>query len=278
MTAPARRPDAGAGEPATAGRHGGERVDVLARIDVALVRAHNPGPMTLEGTNSYVVGRDPCWIVDPGPDLPEHLDAVAAEAARRGGAAGLLLTHGHGDHADGAPGLVARTGAPVLGLAEGERAGPLTALATPGHSSDHLAYLHDQRACFTGDAVLGRGSVFVAPEPQALARYLAAIERLRALDLELLLPGHGPLVTDPRAKLDEVLAHRRDRERRLVAALAAGLRSRDELLDAAWSEVPAVLRPAAAVTLQAHLLKLEGEGRLPPGAGAGPAPSPPSAA
>jgi glyoxylase-like metal-dependent hydrolase (beta-lactamase superfamily II) len=136
------------------------------------------------------------------------------------------------------------------------------AVATPGHSPDHLALVFG-RVCFTGDAVLGRGSVFVAPAPGALAGYLDSLRRLRAMPLDLLCPGHGPVVTDPAAKLDEYVSHRLERERRLVDALARGLRSEDELLDDVWDDAPAALRPAAATTLRAHLQKLEEEGRLP---------------
>ena len=121
------------------------------------------------------------------------------------------------------------------------------------------------RVCFTGDAVLGTGSVFVAPGPGSLAGYLAALRRLRALPLELLCPGHGPPVDDPAAKLDEYLAHRLDRERRLLDALARGLRSEGELLDDVWDDAPTALRFAAGVTLRAHLEKLSDEGRLPAG-------------
>ena len=113
--------------------------------------------------------------------------------------------------------------------------------------------------------MLGEGSVFIAPEPGALAGYLAALERLRELDLAVLCPGHGPPVWDAAARLSEYIAHRRDRERRLVDALAAGGRSVDELLDAAWDDVPAPMRPVAAITLAAHLDKLDEEGRLPDG-------------
>ncbi|HEV2062210.1 MAG TPA: MBL fold metallo-hydrolase [Solirubrobacteraceae bacterium] len=117
--------------------------------------------------------------------------------------------------------------------------------------------------CFTGDAVLAESSVFVAPDPGALRGYLAALRRLRAMKLELLCPGHGPPVTEPRALLDRYLAHRADRERRLVAALDDGLRTPDELLDRVWDDAPASLRLAATATLAAHLGKLEEEGRLP---------------
>jgi glyoxylase-like metal-dependent hydrolase (beta-lactamase superfamily II) len=121
------------------------------------------------------------------------------------------------------------------------------------------------RVCFTGDTVLGTGSVFIAPGEGSLSAYLDSLRRLRELDLEVLCPGHGPYVWDPRAKLDEYIEHRRDRERRLLEALADGLRGTDELLDRVWSDAPAELRPAAALTLEAHLEKLAEEGRLPQG-------------
>jgi len=229
--------------------------------EVVLVRAANPGPFTLSGTNTWIVGRDPCWVVDPGPALDAHVGAVAAEVERRGGTAGLVLTHHHVDHAEAVEALGARVGAALVEVADGERAGPLTATATPGHTPDHLAYLAGD-AAFTGDAVLGEGSVFVVGQ---LAAYLDALRRLRALDLDVLFPGHGPVVEDPAARLDGYVAHRLDRERRLVAALGAGRRTVDELLDAAWDDAPAVLRPAAAVTPAAHLDQLEEEGRLPEG-------------
>jgi glyoxylase-like metal-dependent hydrolase (beta-lactamase superfamily II) len=230
----------------------------LERHDVALVRADNPGPFTLTGTNTWLVGRDPCWVVDPGPDLPEHIDAVVAEAQRRGGVGGIVLTHHHGDHADAVPALRARTGADVT---HGEDAGPLVAVPTPGHTVDHVAYVAGDVA-FTGDAVLGEGSVFVVG---SLAAYLDALRGLRDRNLDAICPGHGPVVEDPAAKLTEYVDHRLDRERRLVAALDDGLRSVDELLDTVWDDAPQVLRAAAAVTLGAHLEKLEGEGRLPEG-------------
>ena len=247
-------------------------MDPLATADIALVRADNPGPFTLEGTNSWLLGRDPCWVVDPGPALEGHLDRLAADAAARGGAAGIALTHGHADHTDGVAGLLARVGdVPVAAaawkgasvpLADGDAFGPLVAIATPGHAPDHLAFLAG-RVLFTGDAVLGHGSVYVAPDPGALRGYLAALDRLLALDLDVICPGHGPLVSEPRAKLAEYRDHRLDRERRLVKALDDGLRSADDLLDRVWSDVPSVLRAAAAVTLAAHLDKLAEEGRLP---------------
>lgn len=240
--------------------------------DIARVRAGNPSPYTLDGTNTWVVGRDPAWIVDPGPALDAHLDAVAAEVAARGGAGGIALTHDHADHVEGVDALRARLGGeavPVaaarfpadVALSDGATFGPFSALAIPGHADDHLAFVAGG-AAFTGDAVLGHGSVFVTGR---LREYLAALDRLRALELDVLCPGHGPPVEDPEAKLTEYIEHRLERERKLVAALDAGLRTRDELLDAAWSDAPPALRQAAAVTLDAHLGKLREEGRLPDG-------------
>jgi len=249
--------------------------DPLARHDVGLVRAGNPGPFTLTGTNTWLVDRDPCWVVDPGPALPGHLVATLEAAAQRGGVAGIVVTHSHPDHVEVVEELRAEAGGPPVAaavpgggdwvtLGDGDRIGPFLALATPGHAPDHLAFVAGP-VCFSGDAVLGEGSVFISPDPGALRGYLDALRRLRELDLELICPGHGPPVTDPAAKLDEYIAHRLDRERGLVAALEGGGRTVDELLDEAWSDVPGVLRPAAAVTLAAHLDKLEEEGRLPDG-------------
>ncbi len=248
---------------------------MMSSVPVHLVRADNPGPFTLEGTNTWVVDDDQgAWVVDPGPASPGHLDAVAARVAATGRPwRGVLLTHDHADHAEGVGRLLERTGAaPVHAargevdvlLADGDRVGPLVVVATPGHAPDHLAFVLDD-ALLSGDAVLGRGSVFVWPSPGALRSYLAALERLQGMGLRRIHPGHGPLVEDAPAKLAEYLGHRRAREERLLAALADGARGVDELLDRAWSEVPAGLRPAAAVTLAAHLDKLAEEHRLPVG-------------
>jgi glyoxylase-like metal-dependent hydrolase (beta-lactamase superfamily II) len=238
--------------------------------DIVGVRAANSGPFTLTGTNSWIVGSEPAWLVDPGPSLPGHLDALAAELNRRGGLGGLVLTHDHADHSDAsvavrerfpdAPAAAARGPVDVL-LEGGSTFGPFETVAIPGHARDHLAFIAGN-AGFTGDAVLGEGSVFVAGQ---MGEYLAGLERLRARSLQVLLPGHGPLIADPDSKLGEYLEHRLDRERRLLAALDAGLRSVDQLLDEVWDDAPVYLRPAAALTLAAHLDKLAEEGRLPPG-------------
>ncbi len=241
--------------------------------DVVGIRAANPGPFTLSGTNSWIVGRDPAWLVDPGPALPDHIDALAAELGARGGLGGIALTHDHADHAEAVPAirerfpgtpLMASRGSPDVLLVDGSVFGPLFAVQTPGHSVDHLAFLYGDVG-LTGDAVLGEGSVFIYPDPGALAGYLAGLERLREFQLAIIAPGHGPPVHDVDAKLSQYISHRLDREQRLVAALADGARSTQELLDRVWDDAPDALRPAAAATLAAHLDKLADEGRLPDG-------------
>lgn len=224
------------------------------------MRAPNPSPLTLDGTNTYGAGR---WVVDPGPDDEAHLDAVLA--ASGGGIEGVVLTHSHIDHSEGAESLAARAGGvPVVLPAEGEEVGPFRALATPGHAPDHVCLLiAGSGTCFAGDTVLGEGSVFIAPGEGSLSAYLSSLRRLRELDLEVLCPGHGPYVWDPASKLDEYIAHRLERERLLVEALDGGARTEEQLLDHAWSDVPEHLRPAAGLTLRAHLEKLGDEGRLP---------------
>jgi glyoxylase-like metal-dependent hydrolase (beta-lactamase superfamily II) len=225
----------------------------LEQLGIARIRANNPGPLTLTGTNTWVVGRDPAWVIDPGPALPEHLDAVAAEVASRGGAGGIAVTHSHADHIEGAPALSERLGVPV-----GAEGAPFGALPLPGHADDHVVYVAG-RAAFTSDAVLGEGSVFVSGR---LNEYLAGLRHLRGLDLAVLCLGHGDEVWDPAAKLDAYLAHRAERERMLREALDRGVRDEEALLDAAWADAPAQVRPFAAVSLRAHLEKLREDGLI----------------
>jgi glyoxylase-like metal-dependent hydrolase (beta-lactamase superfamily II) len=241
--------------------------------DVVGLRASNPGPFTLSGTNSWLVGRAPTWLIDPGPALGPHVEALLAEISARGGLGGIALTHDHADHSEAVDSVRRRIGTvPVAAargevdvlLGDGDPFGPLVAMPIPGHAPDHLAFVVSDVA-FTGDAVLGEGSVFISPDPGAMTGYLDGLRRLQELGPRVLCPGHGPLVLDAMAKLDEYLEHRLDREHRLVAALGRGTRTVDELLEQVWGDAPEALRPAAAVTLAAHLDKLAEEGRLPEG-------------
>jgi glyoxylase-like metal-dependent hydrolase (beta-lactamase superfamily II) len=227
--------------------------------EIVRIVASNPGPMTLEGTNTYLYGADPCTVIDPGPDIESHLDAVRAAAEERGGIGLVILTHTHGDHADGA----ARLGATILVPFDGAERGGLRAIATPGHAPEHVCLMSEDGVCFSGDLVLGEGSTFVPPDGGSLAAYMDSLRRMQAEEIELICPGHGPWIEDPAAKLAEYVEHREMRERRLLTALERGERSRAALLDEAWSDVPPNLRPAAAMVMQAHLDKLEAEGRLP---------------
>ena len=243
----------------------------LSAMEVLLVRAANPSPFTLDGTNTWVVGRDPAWVVDPGPALPDHLDAVAAAVAARGGAGGIALTHDHADHAEGLPALRERLGDPPVGrmppLRDGDTFGPFTALHVPGHAPDHLVFVAGG-AAFTGDAVLGAGSVFIAPGGGGLGAYLDGLRRLRALGLRAHPPGHGPEVDGPGREARRV--HRPPARAR--APDRRGARRRRCAARTSWSPprgttCPRRLRLPARWTLQAHLEKLRAEGRLPVRAG-----------
>ena len=230
----------------------------MAAPDIERIVAPNPSPMTLEGTNTYVVGRDPATVIDPGPADEGHMAKVRAEAEARGGLGDVLLTHSHFDHAEGAPLLSDGARVPK----DGEVIAGLRAIATPGHASDHVCFLLD-RVLFTGDLILGEGSTIVPPDGGSLAAYLDSLSRVAELDLDLLCPGHGPLIDDPAAKIAEYIEHRMMRERRLLEGFERGERSRATLLREVWDDVPDQLLPAAAQVLEAHLQKLDAEGKLP---------------
>ncbi len=244
---------------------------------VTRIVASNPGPMTLEGTNTYLVdsGRGSCFVIDPGPAEAEHAKRIELAGESLGGIEGVLLTHSHGDHSQAVPLLAAPLLVGTVNVtAEGgsdpqpveppERIGPFEVIPTPGHAADHLVFVLGE-VCFCGDLVLGHGSSFVPPDGGSLAAYMDSLAIVRELDAALMCPGHGPWITDPRAKIDEYIKHRLDRERRLLEAIDAGERSRSGLLAAAWSDVPQAMRPAAAVVMEAHLEKLAAEGALPDG-------------
>ena len=266
-----------------------ERVSTApGRDDIVRIVAPNPGPMTLEGTNTYLVGSDPVWVVDPGPADESHIDLVRTEAESRGGIGAVVITHSHLDHNggnamlgadviwggkgsvdEGAQLAAAASAAgsnrvdPVRGsfAAEESEAGAFHVVPTPGHANDHVVFVMGD-VVFCGDLILGEGSSIVPPAAAggSLADYLRSLDRLAELDAKLLCPGHGPWITDPAAKISEYREHRLDRERKLVAALETGERSRAKLLEAGWDDVPEHLQPAAALAMQAHLEKLAGEG------------------
>jgi glyoxylase-like metal-dependent hydrolase (beta-lactamase superfamily II) len=241
-------------------------------IRVVRVLAPNPGPFTLEGTNTWIVGQRPSVVIDPGPDDDGHLAATAREA---GDVAAILVTHAHPDHAPGADRLARDVGAPVMAFRPGpgqERlrdqqpveAGGVRLLAvhTPGHTADHVVFwAAEQAALFTGDAVLGRGTSVVDPPQGDLGAYVRSLRRMQALGPRVVYPGHGPTVFDPAAKLEEYLAHRAMREEQVVEAMRLGARTPEEIVPGIYREYAPELFPAAERQVLAHLLKLEDEGR-----------------
>jgi glyoxylase-like metal-dependent hydrolase (beta-lactamase superfamily II) len=250
---------------------------------VTRVLAPNPSGMTLDGTNTYLVGAPgggQAVLVDPGPDDPAHLAAVeAALAARDARCVAVLVTHHHVDHAEAAIPWGTRFGAPVA-AAGAEVAGPsgrmlepgerlrlagttLGVVATPGHCGDHLAFRLESGAVLVGDHVLGRGtSVVTHPEGDVVA-YLESLRRVHDLGPSALYCGHGPELTeDPGAVLDFYLAHRAYREAQLLQALAGGPRTVDELVADIYAAVPREVWPAAAQSTRATLAKLRVEGRV----------------
>jgi glyoxylase-like metal-dependent hydrolase (beta-lactamase superfamily II) len=218
--------------------------------------------MTLDGTNTYVVAG---WVIDPGPDEETHLRAVLDAAG--GSLEAIVLTHDHLDHAGGAQQLAGLAGGvPVLHPGAGDDGGPFEVIPSPGHSRDSVCLIRE-RVCFSGDTVLGEGSVFVPGSGGGLASYLASLERLLDLELDAICPGHGPVVWDPHERIAHYIAHRLERERKVLAAIEGGATTNDEILERAWDDAPIdtvpILRAAAAATLEAHLDKLRDEGRLP---------------
>ncbi len=246
------------------------------------VVAPNPSPLTLEGTNSYVIyGDGEALVIDPGPADAGHVATLVAAAAKRAcRIAAIAVTHGHSDHYPAAALLAERTGAPVYAHAaarfprdrivhDGEevavRGATLIAYETPGHAPDHLAFwFAAEEALFTGDVVLGRGTAVVAPPEGDMRAYRATLRRLRdeLPSARTLFGGHGEPVFEPRAKIDAYIAHRETRERQIIAALAHGERTINELAGDIYRDVDPQLRSAAAAQMLAHLLALERDGRV----------------
>jgi glyoxylase-like metal-dependent hydrolase (beta-lactamase superfamily II) len=241
---------------------------------VTCVLAGNPGPMTLDGTNTWVVsppGSDSAIIIDPGPDDVSHLEAVVA-AARGRRISDVLITHGHPDHTAGARAFSELTGAPVHaadpahrhgggdGLDEGRtlEAGDLRleVLRTPGHTDDSLSILLPEiGALLTGDSVLGRGTAVIAWPDGRLGPYLESLQRLRdqADGLQVLLPGHGPVLDRPVEVLEFYLAHRQARLEQVRAAVAAGAQTARAVVETVYSDVDPSLWPAAELSVEAQL-------------------------
>jgi glyoxylase-like metal-dependent hydrolase (beta-lactamase superfamily II) len=233
--------------------------------------------MTGDGTNTYLVGTREIAVVDPGPDLPGHVAAILAAVAETNGTiVALLVTHSHSDHFPAARSLRQRTGAPILGharladvdqpLSDGESIAiggeSIVVYETLGHADDHLAYQRDaDRSLFCGDLIAGVGTVVLSRAPGSLTRYLASLQRVLALQPARILPGHGPVIDDPPAKIQEYLEHRAMRDRQIATALARGPASVDDLIQQLYAGIAPSLRLMAARNVQAHLEHLQDVGQ-----------------
>lgn len=250
------------------------------RESIYCVLAGNPGPMTLDGTNTWLVsapGAASGVVIDPGPDDERHLQAVIDIARQRGiRIAATLLTHGHPDHADGARRFAELTGTGVRALDPAHRYGGeglgdgqvieveglrLEVVGTPGHTADSLSFLlPDLGLLLTGDTVLGRGTAVVAHPEGRLGEYLDSLTRLQELSatsgLDLLLPGHGPVLSRPVEVITGYLNHRQARLDQVRAAVAAGARTASDVVAAVYADVDPVLWPAAGLSVEAQLTYL----------------------
>ena len=236
--------------------------------------ADNPGPMTYHGTNTWLIEAvDGFSVLDPGPDDASHLAAILD--ATHGRIARILLSHTHADHLAGLPALMAATGAPSYGfhspqdagfvpdhpLADGDVVAGWTALHTPGHASDHLCFARDDGVVFSADHIMGWSTTVVSPPHGDMVAYFASLDRMLARDDRIYLPGHGPVITDPRGYTRFLRNHRVQRERGILAELATGPKTTAALTKALYSQVNPALHRAAERNVLAHLDKLRAEGR-----------------
>ena len=253
---------------------------------VRRVLAANPSPFTFTGTQTYLVGGGEVAVIDPGPDLPEHVEAIlAATAGER--VVAILCTHTHRDHSPASRALAAATGAPIVGcaplaisddgpradaafdfdyapdrvLADGEAVHGLRAVATPGHTSNHLCFaLPEERALFTGDHVMGWSTTVIAPPDGDMPAYMASLDLLLGRDDRVYFPAHGPAIEKPHSHVRGLIMHRRMREKQILTRLGEGVCRIPEMVATMYAAIDPRLHPAAGRSVLAHLRDLEGRG------------------
>ena len=267
------------------------------------VVANNPGPFTFLGTGTYIVGRGEVAVIDPGPDLPDHLEAIlrAVDGER---VTAILITHHHSDHSPLAGPLKAATGAPIHGCAVvgrevedtgevkmeaghdhdfapdislcggGEVSGPgwtMQAIPTPGHTSNHICYaLKEENCLFSGDHIMGWSTTVITPPDGDMSDYLESLARIRARGFTTLWPTHGPPIRDVTPFIDAYAEHRQQRIDQILTALAAGPARVKDLVPRLYADVDARLWPAAARSMQAAMIHLVRLGRIVTGGEPGP--------
>ncbi|MBA2327674.1 MAG: MBL fold metallo-hydrolase [Actinobacteria bacterium] len=247
---------------------------------VRRIVAPNPSFMTGPGTNTYLVGIDEVAVIDPGPDDKKHIDAIVG-ASMKERVRWVILTHTHPDHAPGTARLVKATGAEVLAFAkrdpvvtpdraigdgaviDGTEWG-LEAIHTPGHAPNHLCFfLEEERVLFTGDHILNGTTTVVSPKAGGgMIDYMKSLERLRKLRTLRICPGHGDVIEEPRAKIDEYIAHRKMRERQILKVLKDGPVKIPDIVGKLYTDTPDELLEMAGHQVHAHLLKLRTEGKV----------------
>jgi len=257
---------------------------------IARVLAHNPSAFTYFGTQTYLIGEREVAVVDPGPDLPDHLDALVAAIAGRPIAA-IMCTHTHRDHSPAARPLADRTGAPIIGcaalaletvgpradaafdgdyspervLADGESIAvdgePAVAVATPGHTSNHLCFAY-RGALLTGDHVMGWSTTVVVPPDGDMAAYMQSLDKLRQRDDRRYYPAHGPAVEKPQQYVRHLMGHRMQREQQILRLITERARDIAGIVAEAYPGLDPRLVPAAGGSVFAHLVDLERRGRV----------------